>query len=177
MREVKMSGNSLFKDEDNIRFKDKELKEFCESHGGNSNGAIDGVNTPATYTRGEDRWDYFLQDEILNWYKNHRLFSFAMFHNWKLQGYWFADCLKCVKVLELFMDDVDKDLMYPSEDSGQANFVYEEGQPFYFRLNYLDKKIKIFHTPIVWDEVETHVVVRSQKLREDMEAIKFSNDI
>ena len=119
-----MGMRSSFNDEDEIYFHDDLLKEFCKKNK-DKNPMI---------------------QVVAEWYENHDTFSFEMLDEFKLQAYWYDDDIAAYRSIAQFLDQ-----SRGGDETGWAEFTYEEGHPFKFMLDYDNKEIYVEYVPIVWE--------------------------
>lgn len=151
-----MGMYSTFDYEEDIYVKDKELIAFCKAH--------------------PKEEENFYQEEILKWYESNDVFSFEIFNGWKIQGYWYPEFLKLLKVLELFLD-YESPLNKNLTPIGIARFTYEEGQPFQFCLNLKNKSISVEYVPVVWETMDIDVGFENEKFKEAMQVLQFKEKL
>lgn len=122
---------STFEEEENINIYDKEFYEWCKT----LKSAV--------------------AEEIVEWYDTSLKekgelpnFTFMIFDEWKIQGYWYDEFVTVIKGMETFLKPAVGDY------NGSARFMYEEGMPFEFRIDYKKKMIDVSYVPVQWEVLE-----------------------
>jgi hypothetical protein len=124
-----MGERSSFNYEENIFFRDAVLKQFAK----------DMVRMKLDE---HDHWK-----SVRDWYETNEKFSFAIFNDWKLHGYWYESTGQLMNELAYFLNR-EKGM---EEQIGCAEFVYPDGTPFKFMINYDDCIIYCEYVPLVWE--------------------------
>ena len=86
-----------------------------------------------------DVWESFVKEH----------YSFQAFDEWKIQGYWYENWCKFLIEVAEFIE-------------GEANFKYEEGQPFF--IEFKNGEVEVHYVPLEWNTMRYDEIERLAKI-------------